>query len=239
MRGDAAKRPRGAEDFPRPAVAVDMVVFTVERGELRVLLIERGEVPFKGAWALPGGFVRVGPSARDQGEDLDAAARRELLEETGLEPAQVYLAQLGAFGKSGRDPRMRVIAIAYYALVRPELVPLVRPGGDAAGVRWCSVTELPELAFDHRTIIEGARETLVLGLDRSAMPFALVPATFTIPELRATWESIGGKMLDPGNFRRRFQRMEEDGLVERAPGKRTTASKPAALYRFAGDRAGK
>jgi len=115
----------------------------------------------------------------------------------------------------------------------------VRPGGDAAGVRWCSVTDLPELAFDHRTLIESARETLVLGLDRSAMPFALVPATFTIPELRATWESIGGKMLDPGNFRRRFQRMEEDGLVERAPGKRTTASKPAALYRFAGDRAGK
>lgn len=176
-----------AEDFPRPAVAVDMVVFTVDRGELRVLCIERGEAPFKGAWALPGGFVRVGPSARDQGEDLDAAARRELLEETGLEPAQVYLAQLGAFGTSGRDPRMRVIAIAYYALVRPDLVPLVRAGGDAAGVRWWSATNLPELAFDHRAIIERAREALVLGLDRSAMPFALVPATFTIPELRGTW----------------------------------------------------
>lgn len=228
-----------AEDFPRPAVAVDMVVFTVERGELRVLLIERGETPFKGAWALPGGFVRVGASAREQGEDLDAAARRELLEETGLEPEQVYLAQLGAFGESGRDPRMRVISIAYYALVRPDLVPLVRPGGDAAGVRWCSVQDLPELAFDHRLIIDRARETLVSGLDHSAMPFALVPSTFTIPELRATWESLAGRTLDPGNFRRRFQRMEEDGLVMLAPGKRTTASKPAALYRFAGDRAGK
>ena len=115
-------------DYRVPSVTVDIVTMTVVDAELRVLLVRRGEHPFKGAWALPGGFVRVGDAHREQGEDLEAAAVRELEEETGLRPGDVYLEQLGAFGRAGRDPRMRVITVAYYALVRPDLVPLVRGG---------------------------------------------------------------------------------------------------------------
>lgn len=113
-------------DYPRPSVTVDLVILTVVDKVVRVLLVKRNEHPFKGRWALPGGFVRVGPSREEQGEDLEAAARRELEEETGLAhdtAGRLHLAQIGAFGAPNRDPRMRVISIAYVALVRPELVP--------------------------------------------------------------------------------------------------------------------
>ncbi len=220
--------------FARPSVAVDVTVMTVKDGELRVLLVQRNEPPFKGSWALPGGFLRVGPSAKDQGEDLDDAAARELHEEAGLSREQVYLAQLGAFGKAGRDPRMRVVSVAFYALVRPDLLPLVRAGGDAASVKWAAVKAPPvgELAFDHDTIVRAAAGRVASELDRSDIAQNLVPETFTIPELRAVHEAVTGRKLDSGNFRRKFNRLLEDGLIERAPGKRATASKPAAVYRF-------
>ncbi len=220
------------EDFPRPSVAVDVVVLTVKDAELRVLLIARNEHPFKGKWALPGGFLRVGK--KDQGEDLDAAATRELEEETGLSPKQVLLEQLGAFGKSGRDPRMRVVTIAYFALVRPDLLALVRPGGDASRVRWMSIAgALHEgLAFDHEDIIRAAHARVLERLETTAIARNLVPESFTIPELRATFEAISGKKLDHGNFRRKFTQLIDTNVVERAPGKRLTASKPAAVYRF-------
>lgn len=226
------------QDFPRPAVAVDIVVLTVERGELRLLVVRRGEPPFKGELALPGGFLRVGgdgATLREQGEDLDVAARRELAEETGLSPDEVWLEQVGAFGKAGRDPRMRVIAIAYAALVRPELVPRVRGGGDATAALWVGFADVGSgkvsLAFDHAVVARAAHAKIVAELDRSAVGFHLAPSPFTIPELRATFAAITGRALDPGNFRRRFQRMIEDGVVAPAPGKRRTGSKPAALYR--------
>jgi len=236
----AAKRHRDAaflakyrpDAYPRPSVAVDVVVLTVKDGQLRVLLVQRGEPPFKGSWALPGGFLRVGPSAKDQGEDLDAAAARELEEETALTRAQVYLDQLGAFGVAGRDPRMRVISVAYYALVRPDLLPLVSAGGDAAHVRWSAVDGLRELAFDHDEIVRAAVARVRAELERSDIAQNLVPETFTIPELRAVHEAVTGRKLDSGNFRRKFNRLLEDGVIERAPGKRATASKPAAVYRF-------
>ncbi len=218
--------------FARPSVAVDVAVMTVKDGELRVLLVQRGEPPFKGSWALPGGFLRVGPSAKDQGEDLDDAAARELHEEAGLSRDQVYLAQLGAFGEAGRDPRMRVVSVAYYALVRPDLLPLVRAGGDASSVRWASVRGVGELAFDHDAIVRAAASRVTGELDRSDIAQNLVPETFTIPELRAVHEAVTGRRLDSGNFRRKFNRLLEDGVIERAPGKRATASKPAAVYRF-------
>jgi 8-oxo-dGTP diphosphatase len=223
-----------ASDFPRPAVAVDIVVFTIVDAELRVLLVRRREHPFKGSWALPGGFVRVREGKRDQGEDLDDAAARELEEETGLSPRQVYLAQLAAFGRAGRDPRMRVITVAYYALVRPDLVPLVSAGGDATNAEWFPLDVLSrnKLAFDHGEIIDAARRTIADRLHSSDVAFHLVPRTFTVPELRSTYEILAGVPFDPGNFRRRFQRMVEDGIIEQAPGKRITASKPAAVYRF-------
>ena len=116
----ASYRPK---DYPRPSVAVDLVIFTIIDAQLRVLLVRRSEHPFKGAWALPGGFLRVAEGTLSQGEDLEEAARRELQEETGLDPTRVYLEQLGAFGRAGRDPRMRVVSVAYVALVRPDLAP--------------------------------------------------------------------------------------------------------------------
>jgi 8-oxo-dGTP diphosphatase len=220
--------------FPRPSVTVDVAAFTILDAELRVLLIRRGEHPFKGAWALPGGFVRVGDAHKDQGEDLDAAAERELEEETGLTVADVYLEQLGAFGRAGRDPRMRIITVAYYALIRPDLVPRVRAGGDAAAADWVAVAALrpARLAFDHHEILQLAVARIAERIDSSSIAASLVPKTFTIPELRHVHSILTGKPQDPGNFRRKFERLLEEGVVEQAEGKRITASKPATVYRF-------
>jgi 8-oxo-dGTP diphosphatase len=225
-------------EFPRPSVTVDLVILTVENGDLEVLLVRRNEHPFKNRWALPGGFVRVSDDRNDQGEDLDAAARRELEEETGLSKetaGHFFLEQVKTFGRPGRDPRMRVISVAYYALVRSSLVPLIRAGGDVSQTRWFSVAELPReqpLAFDHAEILEATLEKARADLDRSTIAFELVPETFTVQELRGVHEAIRGEPLDPGNFRKKFLRMIEDGHIEAARGKRPTASKPASVYRF-------
>ena len=229
-------------DFPRPSVTVDLAVFTVIDRLLHVLFVRRNEHPFKGHWALPGGFVRVSDDRNDQGEDLDAAAHRELQEETGLvhgTVANVFLEQFRTFGAPGRDPRMRVISVAYYALVRPSLVPLIRSGGDVSHAKWFDVTELSaadgarsELAFDHATIFDAALARMRVDLDRLPIAFELVPETFTIQELRAVHEAIRGEPLDPGNFRKRFLRLQEDGIIEAARGKRMTISKPASVWRF-------
>jgi 8-oxo-dGTP diphosphatase len=227
----AAYRP---EDFPRPSVAVDIVIFTILDADLKVLLVRRKGHPHKGEWALPGGFVRVGDAVKDQGEDLDAAAMRRLIEETGLPRGSVYLEQLYTFGKAYRDPRMRVITVAYYALVRPDLAPFVQAGVDTIDAGWKSVGDIDrfDLAFDHAEIIAKALERVRGKLGYSDIAFELVPETFSIPELRAVHEVINSTAYDPGNFRRRFKRMIDDGLIERAPGKRITASKPAQVFRF-------
>jgi 8-oxo-dGTP diphosphatase len=225
--------PRDAHDYPRPAVAVDLVVLTLVDAVLHVLLVRRGEAPFKGRWALPGGFVRVGED--DPGEDLDAAAARELQEETGLPAKSMYLEQLAAFGAARRDPRMRVITIAYFALVRPGLVPFVKAGGDAEKARFWPLDEalaLP-LAFDHEAILAAGLARVRDSIDRTSIAFELVPETFTIPELRAVFEGVKGEALDPGNFRKKVTRMLDDGLLVPAPGKRITGGKPAKVYRFA------
>jgi 8-oxo-dGTP diphosphatase len=220
------------QDYPRPAVAVDLVILTIIDAQVRVLLVKRKEHPFKGGWALPGGFVRVGE--KDQGEDLDGAARRELHEETGLEADRVLMEQLYTFGKAGRDPRMRVISVAYVALVRPDLAPIVRAGGDVSDADWFSIDQLKkvELAFDHRDIVDLAVARIRGKLEYSNIAFDLVPLTFTIPELRNVYSIVLDKEMDPGNFRRKFNRLLEDGVLEKAPGKRITASKPATVYRF-------
>lgn len=218
--------------FPRPSVTVDLVILTVTDKEPKILLVQRGEHPFKGRWALPGGFVRVSDDRKDQGEDVDAAALRELAEETGL-TEKLFLEQVRTFGKPGRDPRMRVISVAYFALVRPTLVPLVRAGGDASSTKWFGIDELPSLAFDHAEIVAATLEKMRADLDRTRIAFELVPETFTIQELRGVHEALRGEALDPGNFRKKFLRMIEDGLIEPARGKRPTASKPASVYKFA------
>jgi 8-oxo-dGTP diphosphatase len=220
--------------YARPSVAVDIAILTIVDAELRVLLIERAEHPFKGAMALPGGFLRVGDGHRNQGEHLDAAAARELEEETGLKPADAYLEQLRAFGDAGRDPRMRVVTIAYYALIRPDLVASVQAGGDAVSANWHAVHALKprELAFDHYAILSAAVARIAAEIDTAPIAASLVAKTFTIPELREVHAVLKGEAQDPGNFRRKFERMLQDGIVALAEGKRETVSKPAAVYRF-------
>ncbi|MEZ4317680.1 MAG: NUDIX domain-containing protein [Myxococcota bacterium] len=227
-----------AHAYPKPSVTVDLVVCTVIDADLKVLLIRRAEPPFQGAWALPGGFVRVGDALDDQGESLEEAARRELAEETGLQLSRAWLEQVGAFGAPYRDPRMRIISVAFTALVRSTIAPLIGAGSDADDARWYSLSELPTLAFDHDAILRAAHDHLRLRLENSAIAFELVPETFTVAELRGVYQAILGADLDPGNFRRRFRRMQTDGVIEDAPGQRLTLTKPARVYRFSGFDAG-
>ncbi|MCB9795634.1 MAG: NUDIX hydrolase [Alphaproteobacteria bacterium] len=228
------ERPLSA--WPRPSVTVDLVILTILDSDLKVLLVRRGRPPFEGQLALPGGFVRVGEDPDAQGEDLIDAARRELAEETGLPEGAVYLEQLGAFGAAGRDPRGRVITVAWYALVRSSLAPLVQAGGDAASAGWRSVSQLEPgaLAFDHGEILAASIARVRERLETSHIAFELVPETFTVTELRAVYEVLQGAPQDPANFRRGFKRMLSDGLLEQAPGKRITGARRASVYRFVG-----
>jgi 8-oxo-dGTP diphosphatase len=222
------------EQFVRPSVTVDVVIMTVVEGVLQLLLIRRGGEPYRGALALPGGFVRVGDAHADKGEALDAAAARELYEETSLRQEAVHLEQIGAFGTPGRDPRTRVVTVAYLALVRPELVPFVRGGSDAAEALWVDARHLDDLqlAFDHRGIIDAALAHMRRMIDRSPLAFHLVPETFSASELRTVHEALLETTLDAGNFHRKLKQLLERGVVEEAPGKRVTARKPARVYRF-------
>lgn len=230
--------------YHKPSVTVDLVVFTVIDTDLKLLLIRRGSAPCKGQLALPGGFVDVGPTGEDQGESVDAAAARELQEETGLPDGSSWLEQLYTFGDPGRDPRLRVITVAYYALVRPDLASLVVAGDDAAEAGWHSVSTLDlseageVFAFDHARIIDTALRRIRGKLDYSPIAFRLVPATFTMAELRSVYEAIKGTTYDVSNFRRRFRRMQTDGIIIAAPGKRSQArGRPAQVYSFDLERA--
>lgn len=230
---------------PRPSVAVDLVIFAAVDTVLKVLLIQRAGHPFKGRWALPGGFLRVGDTFDDQGEDLEDAALRELGEETGLDREvlsnnRVHLEQLYTFGKAGRDPRTRVLSVAYVALVPPQLTPLIKAGSDASDAHWFTVAGLLSqedlsnaLGFDHADILRTAVDRVRAKVDYTPIAFSLVPPTFTVAEIRSAFESVKGDTFDLGNFRRKFNRMVEDGVIEEAPGKRVGRSGPAAkVYRF-------
>lgn len=222
-----------AREYPRPSVSVDLVILTVLDADLKVLLVRRRGHPFRGAWALPGGFLRVGDTFEDQGEDLEAAAHRELEEETGLPSGSCRLEQIGAFGKAGRDPRTRVITVAYCALVRSSLAPLVKAGSDAADARWHSLVQMPALAFDHADILDAAVRHIRERIDHSALAFDLVAETFTVPDLQAVYEAVLGIRSDRANFQRRFRRLLADGFVEESPGRRLNPrGKPARVFRF-------
>jgi 8-oxo-dGTP diphosphatase len=218
--------------YARPSFTVDIVVLTVRGGALSILLVERGIEPFKGKLALPGGFVQVGVGGVG-GEDVDDAAARELVEETGLAPTQVPLVQVRAFGAPYRDPRGRVITAGYLALVKPELAAFVRAGSDAAHAAFHPLTDalLARLAFDHKDIVSATLEFVRRDLEIGTLAFALVPATFTMRELREVHELLGGAPLDPGNFRRKFLRLVSDGIVEPADGTRVTGRRPAQVWR--------
>lgn len=240
MRNDHGLSPEEIADYrakidryARPSVTCDLVVFTVLDGLLQVLLIRRGGAPFRGEWALPGGFVDVGDAMAHQGEDLIAAAARELQEETGLPDGASWLEQLGAFGTPHRDPRTRVITIAYYALVRPDLAPLVTAADDADDAQWVPLHQRPHpLAFDHDAIVTCAHARLCERVERGDLLFRLVSPTFTVSELRAASDAVLGAPSDPGNFRRTFRKWLRDGRVEQAPGKRYATHRPARVYRF-------
>ena len=180
--------------YSRPALTVDCVVFAFDGHDLEVLFIRRGQAPFQGAWALPGGFV-------PEGEGIDAAARRELAEETGLEG--FHLEQLRAFGEPGRDPRGHTVTIAYYALVRRESMRAVA-ATDAAEAAWFSVASLPRLAFDHREILGVAINRLRASLRDRPIGIDLLPRHFTLSQLQALYEAVLGRALDKRNFRKRL-----------------------------------
>lgn len=215
----------------RPAVTVDIVVLTVRERRLEVLLVTRGREPFRGRFALPGGFVHVGEGDVG-GESLDEAAIRELAEETGLDARHVLLEQFAVFGTPGRDPRGRVFSVAFFALVRPVLADVVKGGSDAAAAAFVSVEAARGLAFDHDGIVLGALQRLKDGVERGDdVAFALAPEPFTIRELQDVHEILLQRELLPGPFRKKFDRWLDDGRVEQVPGKRVTTKRPAAVFR--------
>ncbi len=206
--------------YPRAALTVDCVVFGFDGGELQVLLIRRGLEPFKDHWALPGGFVRVE-------ETLDDAARRELAEETGLH--DVFLEQLYTFGAVERDPRERVVSVAYYALVKPA-DHTTAAATDAAEARWFPVSAIPALAFDHAAIFDTALARLRGKLTYQPIGFELLPPKFTLTHLQRLYESVLGTPLDKRNFRKKV--LSHDLLIPLNETHREGTHRPAQLFRF-------
>jgi 8-oxo-dGTP diphosphatase len=213
-------------EFPAFAVTVDVVILTMSEGTLHVLLVRRGEAPFEGMWAIPGGFKRPA-------ETLDEAAKRELGEETGVDAAPV-LKHFRAYGDPERDPRMNVVTIAYLAVLRD--VGAIVAGSDAADASLVPVSDVLngqlDLAFDHLRILRDAVERIRVELEVSGIATAFVGATFTMAELRAVYEAIWGVQLDAANFRRSI--VAEDGWViptGRRARSGSTGGRPAELYR--------
>jgi 8-oxo-dGTP diphosphatase len=206
-------------DYPHPAVTVDIVLFTIQDDDLKALLIQRAQEPFAGSWALPGGFVGIE-------ESLKRAAWRELREETGVHAG--YLEQLHAFGRPGRDPRERVITVAYLALLPSDRMELA-PASDAQAAKLFSLKNLPDLAFDHATILRRAHERLKEKLDDSVIALQLLPVTFAHSALQRIYELILGVTLDKRNFRKKINALD----VIEATGEedRSGSHRPAKLYR--------
>jgi 8-oxo-dGTP diphosphatase len=178
--------------YPRPSLTVDCVVFGIGGGELQVLLVERGDEPFVGRWALPGGFVHVSDEGT-KGERSADAARRELTEEAGIGVA--HMEQLATFDEPNRDPRGRVVSIAYMALVRSSDHAL-RAGSDAANASWWPAEHLPRLAFDHKEIVKYALARLRAKVRYAPIGFALLSPDFALSELQALYETVLGRAVD-------------------------------------------
>lgn len=206
--------------YERPSVTVDVVIFTLQNRELNVLLVQRKHWPFEGCWALPGGFTNMN-------ELLDQAARRELEEETGLH--DIYLEQLYTFGEPQRDPRTRVISVAYIALVSADKQTL-RASDESTDVRWFPVRRLPgPLAFDHDAILATAMDRLRSKLEYTTLAFQLLPEVFSILELKYTYEQILGEKLDKGNF---YRKIKDAKVLEDTGMRREGRGRPTTLYRF-------
>lgn len=210
--------------YPRAALTVDCVVFDFDEGELKVLLIQRALEPFKGRWALPGGFVHVD-------ETLDEAARRELGEEAGLK--NVFLEQLFTFGTVNRDPRERVVSVAYYALVKLS-DHRAKAATDAANAEWFPISKVPKLAFDHADILATGLARLKGKVRYQPIGFELLPPKFTLSDLQHLYEAVLGGDLDKRNFRKKVLGF---GLL--VPLKETQMAgrhRPAQLFQFDADK---
>jgi 8-oxo-dGTP diphosphatase len=209
-----------ASKYERPSVTVDVLMMSLRQRDLQMLLIKRRAWPFEGMWAIPGGFVMMN-------ESLEAAAKRELQEETGVQ--DVYLEQLYTFGDPERDPRTRVITVVYFALLDSERLQ-VRAASDATDVGWFSVYDLPPLAFDHQMIVEYALNRLRNKLDYTTIAFNLLPEQFTLRELQRVHEIILHKKLDKRNFRKKI--LSTNILEDTGEKKMEGTHRPARLYRF-------
>lgn len=205
-------------DYPHPSVTTDCVIFGFDGSNLQVLLVERGVEPYKGRWALPGGFMKMDESA-------DECARRELKEETGLEAA--YVKQFHTFSAPDRDPRERVVTIAYYALVRLQEV---QGGDDAARAQWFALDDVPSLAFDHDVILRRAEYELRHQIHFEPIGFELLPEKFTMKALQQLYEAILNVKFDRRNFYNKMLHLgiltQLDETVKNSP------KKEAFLYRF-------
>ena len=210
---------KSLSDYEQPSVTVDIVVFTIQEKKLKVLLVKRDVSPFKGKWAIPGGFTKMD-------ESLEQAATRELEEETGVK--DVYLEQLYTFGKPKRDPRGRVITITYFALINSEKLHL-EASTDVSDAQWFDVNNnhLPELAFDHKEILNYALKRLKWKFEYTTAAFSLLPKKFTISQLREIYEIIFNKKFDKRNFAKKILSLnilKEEGI------KRDVSHRPPMLY---------
>jgi ADP-ribose pyrophosphatase YjhB (NUDIX family) len=213
------------EAYARPIVSVDLVIFALAETGLEVLLMRRGAEPFRGGWALPGGWIHV-----DGDFDLEAAARRVLFDKTGVET--LYLEQLQTFGNRARDPRGWSVSVAYVALIAADAVSL-RQGANATDVAWSPVASesvATRLAFDHDDILRSGLMRLRSKVEYSTLPAHLLPAAFTLTELQSVYERILGRRLDKSAFRKRIA---EADFMEPIPGEmRRASNRPAQLYRL-------
>ena len=209
----------------RPGVTVDVVIFSLFDDDLKVLLVKRSQSPFQGSWALPGGFVM-------SSESLEDAAARKLAEETGV--TAVYTEQLYTFGELDRDPRMRIITVAYFALVPYESVSAqvthAKPDGSAG---WFSLNDLPDLGFDHQEIVDYALQRLRYKLEYTSVGFQLLPDEFTLTQLQRAYEIVLSEPLDKRNFRRKILAA---GVIEETGDKtKEGEGRPARLYKYQDD----
>ncbi|HXT90548.1 MAG TPA: NUDIX domain-containing protein [Trebonia sp.] len=211
---------------PPVLLTVDLVILTLRQARLHVLLIERGVDPYRGMAALPGGFLR------DAAEDITSAAHRELAEEAGLDADTLHLEQYGVYGSPGRDPRGRVVSVAYLA-ISPRL-PEPVAGTDAAGARWVPVDDVlsptAHLAFDHQRIVADGVERARSKLERSSLATAFCGPSFTLAELQQVYEAVWGVRLDPRNFYRKVQGAQ-DFVIPTGPAKKAGPGRPARLFR--------
>lgn len=207
-------------EFPHPSVTADIVIFAMHENDLKALLVQRKDPPHKGSWAIPGGFVEID-------EDIETGARRELEEETGVR--DVFLEQLYTFGAPKRDPRERVITVAYYSLVNLAEHP-VRAGSDAVRAEWFPIRNLPKLAFDHQKIMDMAIERLEGKALYAPIVFELLPKKFKLPQLQRVFEILLQRSLDKRNFRKKIL---STGMLTEASGlDKSEQRRPAKLYRF-------